>query len=216
MSDPLLRDAANGRINEAACHAASDALEKSQVGGENKYWQAKRTIEAYAQAMTGENRTFDWTVKCPFCEFVGQGFQHPMNVDENPHILVRRHVEQAHPEQTFKCERRRENEVFDDNGPFKLSKVDHWGEREGKRCCSYCGSLHPDDVFAEIEKGGTLTPTDKNYKVYVSGGGSGKFYFQHFSPEQQQRFVDLMNDGKVKLAYPGHFYALPFFCKRKA
>jgi hypothetical protein len=41
-----------------------------------------------------------------------------------------------------------------------------------------------------------------------------KFYFQHLSEEQRTQFVDLMNTRKVNIGYPGHFYALPFFCTR--
>lgn len=34
--------------------------------------------------------------------------------------------------------------------------------------CSYDGSMHPDEFMAYLEKPGTLlTPTDKNYKVYI-------------------------------------------------
>lgn len=40
----------------------------------------------------------------------------------------------------------------------------HWRD-DGT--CSYCGSMKPETVFAAIEAGFKLTPTDKNYKVYV-------------------------------------------------
>lgn len=43
----------------------------------------------------------------------------------------------------------------------------------------------------------------------------GKFYFQHLSDEQQERFVGLLNEKKLKIGYPGHFYALPFFIVMK-
>lgn len=82
--------------------------------------------------------------------------------------------------------------------------------------CSYCGSYDPSLLLKDIEeKGITLTPTDKNYKVYVEGlpRGFTKFYFQHFDGEQKQRFVDLLNQGKVKLGYPGYFYVRPYFIK---
>lgn len=100
--------------------------------------------------------------------------------------------------------------------------------------CSYCGSLHPDVFMARLEAGDVeLTPTDKSYKVYVynDGGelfnrivkpGEGnwlsewqdrvKFYFQHLNRDQQRRFIELVNEGKVKIAFPGYFYVLPFFC----
>ena len=38
-----------------------------------------------------------------------------------------------------------------------------------------------------------------------------KFYFQHLGAAQQQRFIDLLNGKKIRLNYPGHFYARPFF-----
>lgn len=38
-----------------------------------------------------------------------------------------------------------------------------------------------------------------------------KFYFQHFTEEQCRRFIDLLNERKLKIGYPGHFYARPFF-----
>lgn len=47
--------------------------------------------------------------------------------------------------------------------------LDTWFERRpgAGRQCSYCGSLHPDDLFTAIEAGCQLGPTDKSYKVYV-------------------------------------------------
>lgn len=42
-----------------------------------------------------------------------------------------------------------------------------------------------------------------------------KFYFQHFDEEQKHRFIELHNQGKLKIGMPGHFYRLPFFCRRE-
>jgi hypothetical protein len=39
----------------------------------------------------------------------------------------------------------------------------------------------------------------------------GKFYFQHLSEEQMQRFIDFYNKKTMKIGYPGYFYSLPFF-----
>lgn len=80
--------------------------------------------------------------------------------------------------------------------------------------CSYCGSLHPNIFMAALEVGGAeLTPTDKNYKVYIQREAFGrqKFYFQHLSEEQMIRFVELSNARELKLSIPGHFYVRPFF-----
>lgn len=40
-----------------------------------------------------------------------------------------------------------------------------------------------------------------------------KFYFQHMSPQQQVRFIELLNQGRIKLGYPGHFCVLPYFAR---
>jgi hypothetical protein len=67
-----------------------------------------------------------------------------------------------------------------------------------------------------------LGPTDKNYKAYVenAGGepikvhGASKFYFQHLSEDQRKYFVQLLNEKRIKIGVPGHFYVYPFFIKR--
>lgn len=42
--------------------------------------------------------------------------------------------------------------------------------------CSYCGSLEPTAFMARLEAGNvTLTPTDKNYKVYIRNDGGEVF-----------------------------------------
>ena len=134
-----------------------------------------------------------------------------------------------------KCARRAESIMFDrEDGP------DVWGPDDG---CSFCGSLDPDVFMARIEAGDViLTPTDKNYKVYVRniGGASfkqmfrdsdspkgddptlwvwttretqtTKFYFQHLSADQRTRFIELHNAERLKLDAPGYFYSPPFFC----
>jgi hypothetical protein len=95
--------------------------------------------------------------------------------------------------------------------------------------CSYCGSLHPDVLMAAIEAGEvTLGPTDKSYKIYVSPKEGveltpprahllpkhAKFYFQHLSKEQQDRFIAVHNEKRMSIDYPGHFYVTPFFAHR--
>jgi len=43
-----------------------------------------------------------------------------------------------------------------------------------------------------------------------------KFYFQHLSPEGQESFLSLLNDGVARVGMPGHFYVLPFFASRRS
>lgn len=83
--------------------------------------------------------------------------------------------------------------------------------------CGYCGSFSGEQFLAMVEAGAELGPTDKNYKVYLQGDhvlphrGAAKFYFQHLSVEQRQRFIDLLNEKRVKIGMPGYFYTTPFF-----
>jgi len=142
------------------------------------------------------------------------------------------------------CPRRFE----DGREPLHGEGPDSW---RADQTCTYCGSLHP-DVFMERAEAGDvrLSPTDKDYKVYVGNQGGAafamtyrkdcrgaptctgpddcthwvteerqetKFYFQHLSEAQQRRFVELHNakPPRLHLDYPGHFYRLPFFMRRK-
>lgn len=93
---------------------------------------------------------------------------------------------------------------------FKLPSEDSWIDRDGVRHCSFCGSLHPDDFMAAIERGEEATPTDKCYKVYLRSA-RGKFYWLHLTDEQQKKFIKLLNHNQVNIAFPGRFYVLPLF-----
>lgn len=105
------------------------------------------------------------------------------------------------------------NSVFRDSGP----NLDSWREDD---TCSYCGSLNPDILMARMEAGDIeIGPTDKSYKVYVKNLGGAelkaiKFYFYHFTPEQQAWFIDMLNQRRIHFSYPGHLYTLPYFCER--
>ncbi len=110
------------------------------------------------------------------------------------------------------------------------------GVQNDNLSCSFCGSLHPDTFMEWVEAGAEVTPTDKNYKIYVKcpidnprygetkvgktkSGGSittvygreAKFYFQHLSREQMERFVELYNENRLTFGYPGGFYRFPYF-----
>lgn len=112
--------------------------------------------------------------------------------------------------ETFTCPRAVEDGAV--SPVFKFG-TEHVWRADGT--CSYCGSLSEDRFFACVDAGDEVTPTDKSYKAYVrAAGGSGKFYFQHLSEAGRNRFVELVNSKKMKLAHPGHFYVLPFFCRR--
>jgi hypothetical protein len=93
---------------------------------------------------------------------------------------------------------------------FKLPEFDTWRD---DKTCSYCGSLSEAAFFEALDAKEKLGPTDKNYKVYVSG--NRKFYFQHLSSEGQDRLIQMVNDKAISFDFPGHFYVLPYFAKSK-
>ena len=105
---------------------------------------------------------------------------------------------------------------FGNTSRFKVPKQDKWRK---DRTCSWCGSMSPELLFEAIEAGCKLTPTDKNYKLYIDGianifyvpNNYGKFYFQHFTKEQCIKFIELSNESKLNIGYPGYLYVLPFF-----
>jgi len=43
-----------------------------------------------------------------------------------------------------------------------------------------------------------------------------KFYFQHLSESQKMRFIELLNEKKLKFQGDYEFYVLPFFITTKA
>lgn len=101
----------------------------------------------------------------------------------------------------------------------KIENIDCWQYRGEKiaafdnRYCSYCGSLHPDVFISLAQKGNEITPTDKNYKAYVEGGG--KFYFWHMDPSHVLAFMRLHRTGRLKIAYPHLFYKMPYVWTRE-
>lgn len=105
--------------------------------------------------------------------------------------------------ETFLCKRR--------TGHLMEDKIDHdeWQDRGGDRCCSFCGSIHPEDVINKIEKHGfgIIGQTDKRYKFYVGvncpnpipkdeWGGGSKYYRHHDTDEFIKKWNELINKTK--------------------
>ena len=116
----------------------------------------------------------------------------------------------------FRCGRR---DPWNPNSPFLLDKEEFGDKWRDDGTCNYCGSMKPEAMLAAIKDGtATLIPTDKSYKVYAevkteAGTARHKFYFQHFSPEQQGEFISLYNDKTMQIGVPGYFYTTPYFCQ---
>lgn len=127
---------------------------------------------------------------------------------ENAHWKLTFHVKQEHPDHGFYCPRRVEGAVF--GAEIK----DYWGVRDGRRACSYCGSMHPDDLFEAIDLGCQVTGTDKNYKIYVEvrnpdagkrvkiGESSGPAFDRDGNPMLE----DLTTEEKLKGSYSRPLY----------
>jgi hypothetical protein len=108
------------------------------------------------------------------------------------------------PKETFTC---RENHFKDGDDYYRENGT-----------CSYCGSLNPDQFMDLVEKQQIkIGPTDKNYKAYVDPVGDGlplpsvKFHYYHLSDDQKRRFIELYNEKKLVMDFPGRFYVPPFF-----
>lgn len=133
---------------------------------------------------------------------------------ENAYWKLRGHVDEKHPDEGFRCPRRLEVPFL----PEDKSK-DWWHQRGSHRSCSYCGSMHPDDLFAAIEAKGTVTGTDKNYKIYCDvpatetapAASHVKFYFQHLDAAGQDRFIELYNSKAMVLEPRFGLYRAPYF-----
>jgi hypothetical protein len=147
-----------------------------------------------------------------------------------PHWCIKLKEEVVTATQT--CPRR-----MQEMGPWEHGEgLDSWRE-DGRReveagtFCSFCGSLHPEKFLELIAEGWVVEPTDKNYKAHLGRVRSAeertaepgealppiasraKFYYQHFTEDQQQRFVDLYNSSAMRIGRPGYFYVLPFFMR---
>jgi hypothetical protein len=71
--------------------------------------------------------------------------------------------------------------------------LDDWEMRDGKRVCSFCGSMHPDDFYKACEEACSfnskmrIDSTDKAGKFYVY---PHKFYNYHSTREEWEAHKD--------------------------
>lgn len=86
---------------------------------------------------------------------------------------------------------------------------DYWQVRGNDKCCSYCGSWHPDEFLeflkeaADPSKPGCIDPaTGKNYKVYIERpqvknamDGAIKFYKWHLPNEMSEEIQALYREA---------------------
>lgn len=131
-------------------------------------------------------------LRCPHCTLIAIGPDEA--VDRHPFRTLSKHINAAHRNETFLCQRRH----ITPPSPLTLTLRNHrdfWMiKRNGDRACSYCGSMHEDDFreilqgFVEEKQGYLFATTDKPDKVYAnrpgvrnSPDGGTKFFLQHIS-----------------------------------
>lgn len=117
--------------------------------------------------------------------------QHKYEVEKEYKVIDKSEVD-ALERQT--CGRR-----MNDFGPFtRAENLDHWKKEGGFRICSFCGSIHPDDLIEAIKKDGfkIIGRTDKNYKWYIND--TKKYYRQHDTPEFINAYNSLLDTLKTE------------------
>lgn len=86
------------------------------------------------------------------------------------------------------------------NAPFAGVTTDgivQWQQRDTQYShCSYCGSIHFDDIRKVLEEGGKLGGSDWKYGyphkfyVYPKGGSMHKFYTEHLLDLESEEFTE--------------------------
>ncbi|HYC27881.1 MAG TPA: hypothetical protein VEB42_03680, partial [Chitinophagaceae bacterium] len=88
-------------------------------------------------------------------------------------------------------------------GPWKHEEnLDTWKIRGEDKCCSFCGSVHPERVIELVKQHGPqiIQTTDKGYKFYISrpevpnaSFGGIKTYLQHWSEDQVAQYNAILH-----------------------
>ena len=89
-------------------------------------------------------------------------------------------------------------------GPWEHKEgLDRWEKVGGDRCCSFCGSAHPEELNAMLDLETTkIDVSDKRYKIYIrrpgvsnASFGAIKFYTWHLpvDPDAAQALLNKIN-----------------------
>ena len=85
----------------------------------------------------------------------------------------------------------------------EAENIDIWETRGDDKCCSFCGSLHPDRLLELITEHGfnIIEASTKSYKLYVNrksvpnaSYGGIKYYMWHNTPEFIEKYNGLLSD----------------------
>lgn len=94
-----------------------------------------------------------------------------------------------------------------DFGPWdRKENLDTWNRIGTDRVCSFCGSMHPDDLMKLVKEHGfsVLSGTDKGYKYYIerkhiqnASYGAIKYYTHHNTPEFVKEFNEFLDYSRA-------------------
>jgi len=87
-----------------------------------------------------------------------------------------------------------------DWGPWERGQnLDHWSIRDGKKTCSFCGSINPTTLLELLKEKGfsIINRSDKSYKWYIEGPGvMAKYYRQHDTEDFINGYNTLIDEAK--------------------
>mgnify|MGYP001592237993 FL=1 len=112
-------------------------------------------------------------------------------------ISISGYMPRIETEEIQTCQRR-----IKDFGPWERKEnLDKWIMIGDDKCCSFCGSMHPDRVIELIKLNGleVVEPSTKQYKWYIkqknvpnASYGGIKYYRYHDTPEFIKEYNELV------------------------
>ena len=129
------------------------------------------------------------------------GFQGTYNDGYDVHISAYNKTINTKEKQTCRSRLEQRGDVEENHN------LDTWQLRGKDKCCSYCGSLHPDRVLELVKEHGfgIVDPSTKDYKWYINqpnvpnaGFGGIKYYRWHDTKEFIDQYNELVSLAKAK------------------
>lgn len=112
--------------------------------------------------------------------------QHKYEVEKEYDVVDKSEIDKL---QRQTCQRR-----INEFGPWEYKEnLDYWKLHDnGDKTCSFCGSLHPDDVIKKIKQHGfgVIGGTTKGYKLYVGVNSSVRLNSDHGMKYYRQHDTD--------------------------
>jgi hypothetical protein len=162
-------------------------------------WDRSEGLDRWAtgHGLVGQDRV---ALSCSFC-----GSLHPDRFME----LVREGWIVGPTDKSYKAYL--ESPLTDDE---KAAKRQQWMDRgaiaRAVRDLGESDGKTPEQIQADLD-----AEWERQAPGWLHGAQSAKFYFQHLTAGQRDEFIELYNDGRMKVGIPGHLYVAPFFARRQ-